>query len=179
VTHPSRREVLAWLATLPLAQAASAAERALRSGAPYTPKFFNAHEWRTVRVLVDYIIPRDERSGSATDAGVPEFMDFIMTDRPSERLAMRGGLHWLDNRCRDQFNAAFADCSPAQQTSVLDQISAPPAPAEFFLMFRDLTATGFWTSKMGVADLRYVGNTVVHEWNGCPDAALAKLGVSY
>lgn len=171
----TRREVVAWLATLPLAHAALAAERALNSAAPYAPKFFTAHEWRTVRVLVDYIIPRDERSGSATDAGVPEFMDFIMTDRPSERLSMRGGLRWLDNRCRDQFNAAFADCTAAQQTSLLDQITGN----EFFIRFRDLTATGFWTSKMGIADLRYVGNTVVHQWNGCPEAALAKLGVSY
>jgi hypothetical protein len=179
MTHTSRREFVAWLATLPVAQAALAAERALRSDAPFTPKFFTAHEWRTVRLLADYIIPRDERSGGATDAGVPEFMDFIMTDRPSERLAMRGGLRWLENHCRDQFNAAFADCTPAQQTSVLDHISAPPAPAEFFVMFRDLTATGFWSSKMGVADLRYIGNTVVHEWNGCPTAALVKLGVSY
>ena len=81
----TRREVLAWLATLPLARAALAAERALNAAVPFVPKFFTAHEWRTVRVLVDYIIPRDERSGSATDAGVPEFMDFIMTDRPAER----------------------------------------------------------------------------------------------
>jgi gluconate 2-dehydrogenase gamma chain len=173
----SRREMVAWLATLPIAQAALAAERALRSTAPFTPKFFTPHEWRTVRLLVDAIIPRDDRSGSATDAGVPEFMDFIMTDRPQERLPMRGGLHWLDNHCRDQFSATFADCTPAQQTSVLDKISSPPV--EFFTMFRDLTATGFWSSKMGVTDLRYIGNTVVHEWNGCPDAALAKLGVSY
>jgi len=178
MTDLSRREVVAWLATLPIARAALAAERALRSGAPFTPKFFTPHEWRTVRVLADHIIPRDERSGSATDAGVPEFMDFIMNDRPSERLAMRGGLRWLDNGCRDQYNAAFADCTRVQQTSTLDHISAPP-PAEFFVMFRDLTATGFWTSKMGIADLRYVGNTVVHEWNGCPAAALDKLGVSY
>ena len=171
----TRREVLAWLATLPLAQAALAAERALNSAAPLAPKFFTAHEWRTVRVLVDYIIPRDERSGSATDAGVPEFMDFIMNDRPAERLPMRGGLHWIDNRSRDQFGAAFADCPAAQQTAVLDQIT----DNEFFIRFRDLTATGFWTSKMGIADLGYVGNTVVHQWNGCPDAALTKLGVSY
>src|SRR5579872_4234361 len=118
----SRRELVAWLATLPLAQAALAAERAL-AAAPFVPKFFTAHEWRTVRVLVDYIIPRDERSGSATDAGVPEFMDFIMTDRPAERLGMRGGLNWLDAHSRDQFSAAFVDCAAAQQTSVLDQIA--------------------------------------------------------
>ncbi|HZS62805.1 MAG TPA: gluconate 2-dehydrogenase subunit 3 family protein [Gemmatimonadaceae bacterium] len=171
----SRRELVAWLATLPLAQAARAAERALGAAAPFVPAFFTAHEWRTVRVLVDYIIPRDERSGSATDAGVPEFMDFIMTDRPAERLAMRGGLQWLDNRCRDQFSVAFADGTAAQQTTVLDAITGE----HFFIRFRDLTATGFWTSKMGIADLRYVGNTVVHQWNGCPEPALTKLGVSY
>ena len=177
MTNPSRREVLAWLATLPIAQAALAAERAMSSAAPFTPKFFTPHEWRTVRLLADYIIPRDERSGSATDAGVPEFMDFIMTDRPSERLPMRGGLRWLDNQCRDQYNAPFADCSDTQRMSLLDRISA--ANAEFFVAFRDLTATGFWTSKLGIADLRYIGNTVVHEWTGCPAEALTKLGVSY
>lgn len=170
-----RRDFVAWLATLPIAQAALAAERALDSAASFVPKFFTAHEWRTVRVLVDYIIPRDERSGSATDAGVPEFMDFIMTDRPSEQLPMRGGLRWLDNQCRDQFNATFVDCIPAHQTAVLDQIST----TAFFTRFRDLTATGFWSSKMGIADLGYLGNTVVHDWNGCPPAALTQLGVSY
>ena len=171
MSEMDRREFVAWLATLPLA-------RTLRFDVPFTPKFFTAHEWRTVRLLADYIIPRDERSGSATDAGVPEFMDFIMMEYPDKRLAMRGGLRWLDNHCRDKFTAAFADCSHAQHVSVLDEISGPGG-AEFFPMFRDLTATGFWTSKMGVADLRYVGNTVVHEWTGCPDAALSKLGVSY
>jgi gluconate 2-dehydrogenase gamma chain len=182
----SRREVIAWLATLPLVSASKAAERALHADAPYVPTFFSAHEWRTVRVLVDYIIPRDERSGSATDAGVPEFMDFIMTDRPSEQTGMRGGLHWLDTLCKDRFATTWVTCTAEQQTTVLDQIAYPErATAEvsqgvaFFNMFRDLTATGFWTSKMGIADLGYVGNTVVHEWNGCPEAALTKLGVSY
>jgi gluconate 2-dehydrogenase gamma chain len=63
----------------------------------YKPRFFNAHEWRTLRVLVDLIIPRDERSGGATDAGVPEFLDFMMMDRPTLQLQMRGGLRWMDN----------------------------------------------------------------------------------
>lgn len=182
----SRREVVAWLATLPLVPATLAAERALRAGVPYVPKFFNAHEWRTVRVLVDYIVPRDERSGSATDAGVPEFMDFIMHDRPSERTGMRGGLRWLDAHCQDHCGATFVECAPAQQTAVLDHIAFPDRATPdvsqgvaFFTMFRDLTATGFWTSKMGITDLGYIGNAVVHEWKGCPEAALAKLGVSY
>src|ERR1700722_7474306 len=112
----TRREMLGWLALVPLASqlaAAEAAQHALRtlSGAPYAPKFFTAREWRTVRVLVDDIIPRDERSGSATDAGVPEFMDFMMLDQPAGQVPMRGGLHWLDTQAGDRNKAAFADAA--------------------------------------------------------------------
>ena len=185
----TRREMLGWLALIPLASplaAADAAHRALAAGEPYAPKFFTAHEWRTVRVLVDDIIPRDARSGSATDAGVPEFMDFMMRDQPAGQLPMRGGLRWLDTASRARFGATFADGSSAQRAALLDDIAWPArARAEmsqgvaFFTMFRNLTASGFWTSRMGVADLQYIGNQVVHEWQGCPPAALAKLGVSY
>jgi hypothetical protein len=150
------------------------------------PRFFTPHEWRTVRVLVDLIIPRDERSGSATDAGVPEFMDFIMVDQPGARTAMRGGLRWVDHECERRFGKTFVDCAHAQQTALLDDIAWParakPEMSQgvaFFNNFRDLTASGFWSSRMGVADLRYIGNAVVREWKGCPEEALKKLGVSY
>jgi gluconate 2-dehydrogenase subunit 3-like protein len=191
-SHPTRREIVGWLASLPFAAAIApaAAAAAAVEGRPFAPRFFTAHQWRTVRALADHVIPRDERSGSATDAGVPEFMDFMMadhmTDHVGERTTMRGGLHWLDSHCRDRFGAAFIDCAPGQQTAVLDDIAwharARPDMSQgvaFFTFFRNLTASGFWTSRIGIADLRYVGNTVVHEWTGCPDAALAKLGVSY
>jgi len=185
----TRREMLGWLALIPLASplaAADAAQRALAAGVPFAPKFFTAHEWRTVRVLVDDIIPRDERSGSATDAGVPEFMDFMMLDQPAGQLPMRGGLHWLDTTARERLGVPYAECAPAQRTAILDDIAWPTRARPemshgvvFFTMFRNLTASGFWTSRMGVGDLRYIGNQVVHEWQGCPPAALAKLGVSY
>jgi gluconate 2-dehydrogenase subunit 3-like protein len=187
----TRREMLGWLALVPLASplaAAEAAQRALStpSGASYVPKFFTAREWHTVRVLVDDIIPRDERSGSATDAGVPEFMDFMMLDQPAGQVPMRGGLHWLDTTSRERHGTAYAVATTTQRTSLLDDIAWPArARAEmshgvvFFTMFRNLTGSGFWSSRMGVADLRYIGNQVVHEWQGCPPAALAKLGVSY
>lgn len=164
-----------------------AARRATHAaGQAYTPKFFTPHEWETVRVLVDLVIPRDERSGSATDAGVPEFMDFVMVDRLEGRDAMRGGLAWLDTECRRRFGKTFAACADAERTAVLDDI-AWPARAKpefshgvaFFNRFRDLTASGFWSSKMGVEDLQYIGNTFVPEWKGCPPAAQAKLGVTY
>lgn len=193
----SRREVLGFLAALPLAAAtdpASLIARAWRhfevhavgSAAPYTPRFFTPHEWRIVRVLADDIIPRDGRSGSATDAGVPEFIDFIMADQPYAQLPMRGGLHWLDTQSHTRFGISFADCNTERRSAVLDAIAWParahPSMSQgvaFFTTFRDLVASGFWTSKMGMADLRYMGNTVVHEWQGCPPEALAKLGVSY
>jgi hypothetical protein len=165
-----------------LAQTARAA--AQKGKAAYKPKFFTAHEYQTVRVLVDIIIPRDERSGSATDAGVPEFMDFIVLDQPTRQTAMRGGLAWLDLECQRRFAKTFVGSTDAERTAVLDDIAWPhkAAPAfshgvAFFNSFRDLTASGFWTSKIGMADLQYMGNTFVPEWTGCPDAALKKLGV--
>jgi gluconate 2-dehydrogenase gamma chain len=133
--------------------AQAARTTAKKTGAPYKPKFFTAHEWATVNMLVDIIIPKDERSGSATDAGVPEFMDFMMTDQPGRQTAMRGGLAWLDRECVTRFDKPF------------------------FNSFRDLTASGFWTTKMGMQDLQYMGNVFVPEWKGCPDEVLKKLGI--
>ena len=167
-------------------QAARARGAARAAKTAYTPKFFTAHEWETVRLLVDIMIPRDDRSGSATDAGVPEFMDFMMTDRPPWQYAMRGGLRWLDIECRRRFDKAFADCAPEQRQQVLDDIAWPnnrkpefSHGAAFFTNFRDMTATGFWTSKIGIDDLQYMGNRPVGEWNGCPEAAMKHLGVTH
>lgn len=163
-----------------------ARREAARAGGSYEPSFFNPHEWETLRVLVDMIIPADERSGSATDAGVPEFIDFIMIDEPNRQVAVRGGLAWLDAECRRRFGANFVDCTEAQRGQVLDDIAWPARArpefshgVAFFNTIRDLTASGFWSSRMGVEDLQYSGNTMIAAWNGCPPAALAKLGVSY
>jgi len=157
-----------------------------KTGVPFKPKFFSAHEYSTVGILVDLIIPRDERSGSATDAGVPQFMDFMMIDDPNRQTAMRGGLALLDHLCNERSSKTFAACAEAQRRALLDDIaftSDPPAglshAVAFFNSFRDLTASGFWTTKMGIEDLQYTGNVFVDEWDGCPSAALDKLGVKY
>jgi len=166
------------------AQQARAA--AAKQSKPYKPKFFTAHEYATVAVLVDLIIPKDDRSGSATDAGVPEFMDFMMIDQPQRQVAMRGGLALIDRMCEELFAKRFVACSDEQRRHVLDAIAyttdVPPArmhAVAFFNSFRDLTASGFWTTKMGIADLRYQGNVFLDEWTGCPEEALNKLGVKY
>ena len=153
------------------------------------PTFFNAREWSTVRVLVDYIIPRDERSGSATEAKVPEFIDFLMSDReasPESKVGMRGGLAWIDNECQHRFGKSFVGASDAQRRQVLDDIAWPRKAkpemshgVQFFSRFRDLTASGFFSTQMGWQDVQYKGNVALPAWNGCPPEALKKLGVSY
>jgi hypothetical protein len=196
----SRRDAVQLLAALPLAAIMSwpttehermrslvdAALKSAAEGTAYAPKFFTPAQFRAVRILADMIIPRDSRSGSARDAGVPEFMDFMMMDRPGNQKWMRDGLAWLDAQSNARFNKPFADASEAQREKILNDIAWPArAPAtmadgvRFFNSFRDLTSTGFWSSQMGVKDLQYQGNAFLPAWNGCPPAALRKLGVSY
>jgi gluconate 2-dehydrogenase gamma chain len=197
VSDMNRREAVGFLAAASLATmvgwSPAQVERVRRfmetagtAGGAYQPRFFTQAEWETVQVLVDLIIPRDERSGSATDAGVPQFMDFLMLERPDEQVPMRGGLAWLDAESGRRFGKPFVEAADPQRRSLLDDIAWPARArpelshgVTFFNRFRDLTASGFWSSKIGVADLEYQGNVVVGEWTGCPPAALAKLGVSY
>ena len=202
MTDLSRRDALKLFGAVPLVGAldwsAPSVERATRfvtrlqqevDGAPYAPKFFTPHEWRTVRVLSDIVIPMDERSGSATDAKAPEFVDFMLMDKEtseSSRVQMRGGLAWLDNEMRSRFQKDFVSASDAQRTAVLDDIAYPKkakpelaAGVTFFNRFRSNIGAAFFSSNMGWQDLRYIGNVFNPNWNGCPPAATQKLGVSY
>jgi hypothetical protein len=134
-----RRDFIKFLAAAPLAHFAVTAldlelaatqtretlEKLAERGQQYQPKVFTAAEWRTVRVLVDIVIPRDARSGSATDAKVPEFMDVFMQTRENMRTWMHAGLTWLDDQCRKRFNRTFVDCSATQRSAVLDDIAWP------------------------------------------------------
>ncbi len=212
---PTRREILKVITSVPAAalvpiapalaeqlkqthtHPAAAPERAARG--PYQPKVLNAHEWKTIHVLSDLIIPTDERSGSATEAGVPEYIDdwLDFSERAEMRgsgmrsggrgallAEIRGGLTWLDMECNRQLGRDFVDCSQAQQKQMLDRIAYPKkaAPEDapgvaFFNHLRGLVVSGFFSSKMGVQDLPYLGNAVVAEWRGCPQDVLAKLGL--
>jgi len=196
----SRRDALKVIALMPaiagwdltapqLERAARALTKVEEAGAvPGAPKFFTPYEWRTVRMLADYIIPRDERSGSATDAKVPEYIDFILADKDSteaNRVAIRGGLAWLDGEARHRFEKTFVGSTDAQRRQILDDIAYPKkAPANlshgasFFNRFRDAVAGGFFSTQMGWEDVRYVGNVFNPNWQGCPPEANAKLGVT-
>ena len=242
-----RRVALKVIGAMPVAMAATGLEAAAppaakpaptaaalvkKAGAAVVPKkFFTPHEWKTAGTLADMIIPRDAKSGSATEAGVLEFMD-EWVDYWGERIQaqMRGGLAWVDAECTRRFDKTFIECTEAQRKQVLDAIAYPPRdpdapltpfqpsqqrqeagatstypqgpppqkppegapPAQtadrgegtsysqgtaFFTLFRDLTASGFFTSEMGIKDIGFMGNQP-YDWKGCPPEVLKKLGLA-
>lgn len=161
--------------------------------------FFTPHEMATITVLVDIIIPKDGVSGSASDAKVPDFIEYIVKDKPENQTPMRGGLRWLDVQSLKRFNKPFIECDPAQQINIVDDIAYPevvykengkditrgkkPKPEmaqgiAFFSLMRDLTASGFYTTEIGVKDVGYAGNTP-NKWNGVPDDVLKQYGLAY
>jgi gluconate 2-dehydrogenase gamma chain len=149
------------------------------------PKFFTESEMATITILGDIIIPKDDISGSASDAKVPDFIEFIVKDMPEHQVPMRGGLRWLDMQCLKRYNKAFKDCNHTQQMEMVDQIAWPKKAkpemqqgVAFFNLMRNLTATGFYTSEIGVKDVGYKGNAP-NQWNGVPDDVLKQYNMAY
>lgn len=147
--------------------------------------FFDDHEMKTISVLADIIIPKDDKSGSATDAGVPDFIEFIVKDMPQHQVPMRGGLKWLDLQSMKRFEKSFVDCSSQQQIEIVDEIAYPEQAkpevqqgVAFFNKMRDLTACGFFSSKMGIEDIGYAGNKP-NQWDGVPQEVLEQYGLKY
>jgi gluconate 2-dehydrogenase gamma chain len=200
MSEMNRREALTLIALAPLAAAAGAAvpetkplqAQAVPAQGPQAQqerKFFTAHEWALATVLADLLIPADERSGSASSAGTIEFIDLMLMDEVTSeatRVQVRGGLAWMDLESKRRYERPFLQLAPAEQAAILDDIAWPARArpefghgVAFFNRFRDMVASGFWSSQVGVRDLQYTGNVPVPVWNGCPPEALRKLGVSY
>jgi gluconate 2-dehydrogenase gamma chain len=149
------------------------------------PKFFTPEEFATITVLADIIIPKDEVSGSASDAKVADFIEFISKDEPDYQTPLRGGLRWLDMQCLNRYQKAFKDCSSQQQIQMVDEIAYPEKAkpemhygVQFFNLMRNLTATGFYSTQMGWNDIGYVGNRP-NQWNGVPDNVLKQYNIAY
>lgn len=147
--------------------------------------FFTEHEMQTIAILSDIIIPADEVSGSATDAGVPAFIEFIVKDKPEYKTPMRGGLRWLDMQMTKLYGTSFKDSKADQRIAVVDAIAYPDKAkpeskqgVAFFSLMRNLTATGFYSSEIGMKDVGYVGNRP-NQWNGVPDEVLKQYGLAY
>ncbi len=150
----------------------------------YEEKFFDEHEMATIAVLADIIIPKDDISGSATDAGVPDFIEFIVKDLPDNKLPMRGGLKWLDVHAQKTYGKVFIKCKDNEKLSIVDEIAYPvKAKPEmqqgvaFFSLMRNLTSSGFFTSQIGVKDIGYAGN-IPGVWKGVPEDVLKQHGFS-
>lgn len=149
------------------------------------PNFFTKEEMATITVLSNIIIPKDDISGSATDAKVPEFIEFMVKDMPSHQTPLRGGLRWLDLHCLKLYNKTFVSCNSKEQIEVVDSVAYPEKAKKelaqgvaFFNRMRDLVTTGFYTSEIGVKDLDYKGN-VPNQWNGVPEDVLKQYKMAY
>lgn len=152
-----------------------AAEKAATKA--YAPKFFPAHEYKTLQTLCQTIIPADGGSGGAIEAGAPEFIDLLTSENTEYQRQLAGGILWLDSTCSDRYGKAFLDCTPQQQKEILDQIAyrnnALTDPSisqgiEFFSFLRNITTDGFFTSEIGTKYLGYIGNTFLKDFPGCP-----------
>lgn len=188
----SRRDVLRTLAigaaggsvlqVIPL-QAAEMAHQAVRKekaaalAGKYAPKYFTAKQYETLTSLCDTIIPKDERSGGAVDAGAPEFIDLLTSENPEFQNRLGGGLMWLDSYCLDHYGKLYMETTPEQRKEIIELIAyrknAKANPelhqgVAFFAFLRNMTCDGFYTSKIGIEDLQYIGNVTRSEWPGCP-----------
>ena len=152
-------------------------EKAATAAGKYVPKYFSAHQYETLTALCDTIIPKDEKSGGAVEAGAPEFIDLLTSENEKYQLKLGGGLFWLDNFSTDRYGHLYLECTPEQKKEILDLIAfrknAKQDPTlspgvAFFVFLRNLTCDGFYTSKIGIDDLQYIGNTAQHEFPGCP-----------
>ena len=155
-------------------------EKAASAAGKYAPKYFSAHPYETLKSLCDTIIPKDEHSGGAVEAGAPEFIDLLTSENEEYQVELGGGLMWLDNFCTDRYGKTYLECTPEQRTETLDLIAyrknakkdaSLSQGVAFFAFLLKLTCDGFYSSKIGIADLQYIGNTSVREFPGCPPLA--------
>jgi hypothetical protein len=152
-------------------------EKAAAPAGAYTPKFFSAHQYKTLQGLCGTIFPADAECGGAVEAGAPEFIDLLTSENPEYQVKLGGGIMWLDSKCSDRYGKPYLDCAPQQQTEILDSIAYRANVAQdpslsqgvvFFAFLRNLTADGFFTSKIGIQYLGYMGNSFLLNFPGCP-----------
>ena len=144
----------------------------------YKPKCFTAAEYKTLQRLADLIIPADERSPGALAAGAPEFIDFLSSECKELAEIYTGGFAWLDHQMNKLYSAGFTGATPEQQTAMLDLIayrkndSPELGPGiRFFGWVRNMTVDAFYTSKVGMDDLGFMGNSAMSEFS-VPAAAI-------
>ncbi len=142
--------------------------------AEYAPLFFDRHQYKTITLLSELIIPRTDTPG-ATDAEVNRYIDLMVSENKELQKAYRSGLAWLDAKCDELFGAPFIECRSDQQQAILTIISSRNnrslddlVGVEFFKLIKDMTLQGYYTSKIGLhEELEYKGNGYLEEYPGC------------
>lgn len=141
---------------------------------PKAPSFFNKHQYATITELASLIIPTDETPG-AREAKVNEYIDLIVGESSFDvQKVYLDGLNWLDRTSQQRHRKNFVDLSNKQQVNILTEISKIKTPtrdnevqSNFFKAIKNATIDGFYTSKIGIDELGYQGNTVLDEFPGC------------
>ncbi len=151
----------------------------------FAETYFREHELVTIAVLCDIILPNNHPNGGALDAGLPDFVEFMVKDREQYKLPVRGGIAWLDSYSIENFGPDFINISESQRLSICNEIAYPDNQASelqagisFFSLMRNLTLTGYYTTELGFRDLDYMGNTP-NVWDGVPETVLRRHGKSY
>jgi len=148
-----------------------------KEAGPYAPKYFTDAQYKLLTALCGTILPADADSAGAIEAGAPEFIDLLTSENAEYQRKLGGGLLWLDEQCLSRYGSGYLECKPEQQKEMLDRIAyrknagsdtSLAYGVEFFTLLRNLTSDGFFTSKIGIEYLGYIGNTFLLEFPGCP-----------
>jgi len=154
----------------------------------FWPLTMTDHQRRTAAALCGLIIPAEGSVPSAADLKVHDFIDEWISspypDQKGDREVVLAGLAWIDREANTRFGTNFADLSHTRMCAIADDLCHAPdakpehaAGAKFFARFRDLTASGFYTTPAGMTDIGYVGNMPLAEFKGPPPEVLKKLGL--
>ncbi len=140
----------------------------------YRYRYFSPQQLKTLEALVETIIPADEHSPGAKDAGVAEYIDAIVADAPAETKQLwREGLLYLNQAATKVFGKSYEECSSSDQTAMLreiagDEESPESRPEQFFRVCKRGTIDGYYTSKIGIhQDLQYQGNDALPQFTEC------------
>ena len=176
MSETSRRELLKTIAasalagplTLEAAQHVHGIAADEKLAGSYKPKALTAHEFKTLQVLADLIIPADERGPGAAAAGAPEFIDLLASQNPQLLAIYTGGIAWLDRSSERLYSKNFAGAPAQQQTALLDLIAYRKNESpilgpgiQFFDWARRMVVDAYFTSAAGIKAIGYVGNTAV------------------
>jgi gluconate 2-dehydrogenase gamma chain len=137
----------------------------------YKPKGLNAHEYKTLEKLADYIVPADDVSGGALAAAAPEWIDLMASENPQLLAIYSGGIAWLDHAMQGRYSADFLSATGEQQVAMLDLIayrkneSPELGPGiQFFEWARKMVVDAYYTSPIGIQDIGYMGNTALSKF---------------